>query len=187
MEETQQLRQQEDAATQFVMSLPEPHHWYAAHIRSQHEKKAAAILQERGIDTFLPLVTQIHQWSDRHKQVQIPLFPCYTFIHVIRSVETRLLILKTPGVLGIVGSPGVGTPIPDKEIEGIQALLANGVSCTFHPFLRIGQRVRIHGGCLDGIEGIILAQNTHRRLVLSIEQIQQAVVINISGYDVEPI
>ena len=89
--------------------------------------------------------------------------------------------------MGFVGICGVGLPIPDKEIEDIQTLLAQNVTCALYPFIRMGQRVRIRGGCLDGVEGILVAKNSDRNLVVSIELIQQSVAVRIDGYDVEPV
>jgi transcription antitermination factor NusG len=89
--------------------------------------------------------------------------------------------------VGFVGICGVGLPIPDKEIEDIQTLLAQNVTCALYPFIRMGQRVRIRGGCLDGVEGILVAKNSDRNLVVSIELIQQSVAVRIDGYDVEPV
>jgi transcription antitermination factor NusG len=94
--------------------------WYAFHTRVQHEKKVAAKLQEKGVGTFLPLLAQLHRWSDRRKMVYSPLFPCYFFVSLVHSMERRLRVRRGPGVFGFVGSRGIGTPIPKKEIEDIQ-------------------------------------------------------------------
>jgi transcription antitermination factor NusG len=167
--------------------LFEPTYWYAVHTRARHEQKVVKQLQEKGATTFLPLVTQTHRWSDRRKVVELPLFPCYAFACLAPSVEMRLPVLQTPGVLSIVGARGVGASIPDKEIEDIQTLLAQNVSSSLYPFVKVGQRVRIRGGCLDGVEGILVAEKSDRRLVVSIELIQQSVSVQIDGYEVEAI
>jgi transcription antitermination factor NusG len=101
--------------------------------------------------------------------------------------EKRLTTLQTPGVLGFVGIRGVALPIPAKEIEDIQTLLAQNVTCALYPFVRVGQHVRIRGGCLDGVEGLLVAKNSDRSLVVSIELIQRSVAVRIDGYDVEPV
>jgi transcription elongation factor/antiterminator RfaH len=159
--------------------------WYAIQTRTRHEKKAAAQLQEKGVVTFLPLIAQTRRWSDRRKVIQPPLFPCYAFVRLPPSVEARLVVVQTRGVVGIVGAHGVGTPIPDSQIDSIQTLLAQNVNCSLSPFLKFGQRVRIRGGCLDGIEGILRGQNGDRSLVVSIELIQRSVAVRIDGYDLE--
>ena len=81
---------------------------------------------------------------------------------------------------------GVAIPIPVKQIEDLQKLLSQKVPCALHAFLRVGQKVRIRGGCLDGLEGI-LEQRGESNLVISIESIQRAVVITIEGYELEMI
>jgi hypothetical protein len=101
--------------------------------------------------------------------------------------EERLAVLQTPGLVGFVGIRGLGLPIPDKEIEDIQTLLAQSITCALYPFIRMGQRIRIRGGCLDGVEGILVAKNSDRSLVVSIELIQRSVAVRIDGYDVETI
>ena len=159
--------------------------WFALGIRSRHEKKVLALLEAKGVETFLPLVSQLHRWSDRRKLVQVPLFPGYLFVRLDGTAGTRLRALATRGIVGFVGSSGQGLPIPDKQIEDIQTVLASQAPCTLFPFLRAGQRVRIRGGCLDGIEGILVARNDDRSLVISVAPILQSVAIRIEGYEIE--
>jgi transcription antitermination factor NusG len=161
--------------------------WYAIHTRARHEKKAALQLQDKGVATFLPLITQARRWSDRSQLIQLPLFACYIFVRMAAPVVTRLAVLQTPGVIALVGIHGVGIPIPDKEIEDIKTLLARDAACTPYPFLNLGRRVRIRGGCFDGVEGILVGKNRDRSLVVSIELIQRSVAVRIEGYDVEAI
>ena len=161
--------------------------WYAIQTHARHEKKVTTQLQDKGISTFLPLIAQRHRWSDRNQTIQLALFPCYTFVRLEASPEKRLGVLQTSGVLGFVGVRGLGVPIPDKEIEDIQTLLAHNVNCATYPFLSLGKRVRIRGGCLDGVEGILVAKNADRSLVVSVELIQRSVAVRIDGFDVEPV
>jgi len=160
--------------------------WYAIQTRPRHEKAAAAELEQKGIITFLPLVTQIHRWSDRRKKVDLPLFSCYTFVNIVPSPETRVSVLRTNGVLSFVGFHHQGAPIPETQIQDVRTLLASQVPFAAYPFLRVGQRVRIRGGCLDGVEGILVRQNGDQRLVVSVDMIQRSLAISIEGYDVEP-
>lgn len=160
--------------------------WYAVRTRSRHEKSVTRQLQERGIATFLPLVTQLRRWSDRRKLVQFPLFPGYAFVRMAYEPPTRLAVLQTEGVVHFVGTQGHGVPIPDEQIESIQTLLRNDVPIENHPYLKIGQRVRLRGGSLEGMEGILVARKGHQMLVISVELIQRSLAIQVDGYDVEP-
>jgi transcription termination/antitermination protein NusG len=157
--------------------------WYAIRTRSRHEKMVSEQLLNQGIENFLPLVKRVHNWSDRRKIVKLPLFSGYVFVRVAFSSRDRIRIRQTHGVAGFVGS---GLPIPDAQIHDIKTLLANQIPLKDHPFLRIGQRVRIRGGALDGIEGILAAQNGDRSFVVSLEPIQRSLSIRIDGYTVEP-
>ncbi len=56
-----------------------------------------------------------------------------------------------------------------------------------HPFLKIGQRVRICSGALKGVEGILIARNGDRTLVVSVDVIQRSLAVRIEGYQVEPV
>ena len=93
--------------------------------------------------------------------------------------------LQTPGVVGFVGIGRRGIPIPDKQIEDIQTVLTQNIPCAIFPFLRVGQRVRIRGGCLDGIEGRLVTLKGDRSLVISVEPILRSIAIRLDGYDVE--
>lgn len=160
-------------------------HWFALETRARHEKKVLALLEAKGVETFLPLLAQLHRWSDRKKLVRVPLFPGYLFVRHDGTAEARRRALETRGLVGFVGNGGKGLPIPDKQIQDIQTVLASHAPCALFPFLRAGQRVRIRGGCLDGIEGILVARNEDRSLVISVEPILQSVAIRIEGYEIE--
>jgi transcriptional antiterminator NusG len=161
--------------------------WYAVRTRSRHEKLVARQLESQGIESFLPVVTQTHNWSDRRKQVETPLFSGYAFLRMIHSSDDRVRVLQTQGVVSFVGVHGTGTPIPDHQIEDIKTLVASRVPYEERPFLHIGQRVRVRGGALDGIQGILVAENGDRSLVISVEPIQRSLCVRVAGYEVEAV
>ena len=161
--------------------------WYAIHTRAQHEKAVAGRLQNEGITTFLPLVSNVHQWSDRRKVVEMPLFSCYAFVHLRLIPEIWARVMGLSGVLRFVGVRGRGVSIADSQIESIRRLLSAELPCMPYPFLKLGERVRIKGGALEGIEGILLARNGNRTLVISLEPIQRSLAVRIDGYHFQPI
>ncbi|MGA2413962.1 MAG: UpxY family transcription antiterminator [Candidatus Sulfotelmatobacter sp.] len=166
--------------------LHEPH-WYAIRTRSRHEKMVSDQLEKLGIENFLPLVKKTRQWTDRTKEVQMPVFSGYSFVRMVFSSPARLRVLQTHGVAGLVGVNNVGTAIPDSEIQDVRALVASSLPFEEHPYLRVGQRVRIKGGSLDGVEGILSARDEGKSLVVSVELIQRSLSVRISGYAVEPV
>jgi transcription termination/antitermination protein NusG len=161
--------------------------WYAVHTRSQHEKAVASRFESQGIPTFLPLISEVRRWSDRRKVVSLPLFSCYAFVNIPFVPELWAKVMQVNGVLRLVGMSGKGTPIPQDQIEAIRAILASTAQYQLSPFLAVGQRVRIRGGALNGIEGILTARNGSRSIVISVEPIQRSLSVSLDDYQVEPI
>jgi transcription antitermination factor NusG len=161
--------------------------WYGLQTRARHEKIVVERLRDRGVTTFLPLVTEVHRWSDRQKTVEMPLFGCYVFARCLPNRSERLRLLRVEGVFGLVGARGEGTPIPDEQIDAVRALVEGEIPWSAHPFLKIGQRVRIRSGALNGMEGILVSRNGDRSLVISVEAIQRSLAVRVEGYAVEPV
>ena len=116
-----------------------------------------------------------------------PLVPGYVFVQIPKADEPRIAVLRTSGVARFVGVQGEGIPIPDKEIEDIQTLLSTETPFGFSPFLRAGQKVRIRGGYLDGVEGILVAKNSDQSIVVSVELLQRSLAIRVAGFELETI
>ena len=160
--------------------------WYALHTRPRHEKLVVQRLQERRVETFLPTITEVHRWSDRKKKVELPLFSCYVFAKFVPNRIERLNVLRVSGVLGLVGSNGEGSAIPEQQIEAVRAILQGEIPWSAYPFLKIGQRVRIRGGALEGLEGVLVSRAGNQTLVISIDAIQRSLAVRVEGYQVEP-
>ena len=159
--------------------------WYAVHTRSNFEKRVAGELMLKGIECFLPVVREVHQWKDRKKLVEVPVFSGYVFVRFAASPEEQLTVLKTNGTARIVGTSGAPEPIPSSEIDSIRVLVDSGCVFKQHPFLKEGARVLVKRGPLRGIYGVLLTiKNTHR-LILSITLLSQSVAAEIDMSDVE--
>jgi transcription antitermination factor NusG len=109
------------------------------------------------------------------------------FAKLLATNEERLKALRVDGVFSLLGVRGAGTPIPDEQIEAVRALVEGPLPWGSHPFLKIGQRVRIRSGALDGVEGILVSRSGESTLVVSIDAIQRSLAVRIEGYDVEPV
>ena len=177
--------QLQEVSSPSPISAVESVNWYAIHTRARHERSVEQRLRSQGMTTFLPITTEVHRWSDRRKQIEVPLFSCYVFIHSALSLQDRLRVSRDDGVLGFVGVRGQGIPIPDEQIDAVRTLIAQDIPWSFHPFLKAGQRVRIRGGALDGIEGIFLSRSGEDRLIVSVDAVQRSLAVRISGYDIE--
>jgi len=161
--------------------------WYAIRTRSRHEKVAARELELQSITVFLPLIGSMRQWSDRRTKVEMPLFPGYAFVRVGYLSPDRVRVLRTTGVVSFVGQNPAGTWIPDEQIASIRTILERGVPVKEHPFLNVGQRVRVQSGSLSGVEGILVAVKGARTLVISVEPIQRSLCISLDDYQIEAV
>lgn len=161
--------------------------WFALQTRARHEKVVVQRLSDKGVVTFLPLIRQVHRWSDRRKTVDLPLFSSYVFAKLPPRNDERLRVLLVDGVLKFVGNQGLGTPIPDEQINAIRTLVKEELPYHTHPFLKIGQRVRIRSGALSGLEGILVSRSGECSLVLSLDAIQRSLAVRIEGYEIEPV
>jgi transcription antitermination factor NusG len=159
--------------------------WYALRVRSHYENTVALHLRARGFEAFLPMYQCCRRWSDRFKELELPLFPGYVFSRF--DPLNRLPILSIPGVVNPVAIGGTPTPVDDTEITAIQAAVKAGVRSSPWPFLRMGQRVRIEQGPLCGIEGILVGFRGHERLVLSISLLQSSIAVQVAAGWVRPL
>jgi len=175
-----------ESAAPAAIPVLEEQHWYALLTRARHEKVVAQRLGEVGVTSFLPVVSELRKWSDRKKLVEFPLFSCYVFAKLTPTNEGRLRALRIDGVYSLVGIRGEGTPIPEDQIEAVRRITEERLAWQSHPFLKIGQRVRIRSGALDGLEGVLIARSGESTLVVSIDAIQRSLAVRIDGYAVEP-
>jgi len=159
--------------------------WYAVYTCANHEKRVAEQLRERSVEYFLPLYESVRRWKDRRVRLQTPLFPGYVFVRV--ALRDRLSVLKTPGIVQLVSFGGQPVPLPQEDIQAIQSCLSHGLQVEPHPYLRIGRRVQVIKGPLQGLKGTVIRRKNRSRLVLSFELIMRAVVVEIDETDLEPV
>jgi|ERR1700747_2246489 transcription antitermination factor NusG len=159
--------------------------WFALQTRYRSENLVATQLRGKGYEPFLPVCKSRRRWSDRVKELELPLFPGYLFCRF--NPLDRLPILVTPGVLQIVGTGKNPIPVDDAEIAAIQITIQSGVARQPWPFPQVGQRVRVEYGPLHGLEGILLSFKGSHRLVLSVTLLQRSVAVEIDESWARPI
>ena len=152
--------------------------WFAIGTRPRWEKFVTHSLEGKGYEAFLPVYKSRRRWSDRIKELDLPLFAGYLFCRMSLE-EKRLPVLTTPGVRRIMGIGKVPIPVPDGEIDAVRVIVASGLAAQPWPFVRVGDRVRIKSGALDGVEGLLIASKKHHRLVVSVELLQRSVAVDI--------
>jgi transcription antitermination factor NusG len=157
--------------------------WYAVYTRSHQERMVKTQLEGRGVENFLPSFEKVSQWKDRRKLIQLPLFPGYLFVKIplVRRVE----VLKAYGAVQLVGNSAGPLPIPEEEVARVKRFVEVGLKCDPHPYLKIGKKVRITEGPLEGLEGILVRTKNRSLFVISVEMIQRSVSVELEGWKIE--
>jgi transcription antitermination factor NusG len=159
--------------------------WYALYVRSRHEKVVESGLRGKGYSAFSPFYRTKRKRVDRIAEIDVPLFPGYVFCYF--DSNTRLPILMTPGIVGIVGPGNRPEPIDEAEIASVRTLSLSGQPVRPWPFLRSGQRIRLQAGPLVGAEGIFLRVKDEYHLIVSITLLQRSVSVVVEEGAVAPL
>ncbi|HUF52061.1 MAG TPA: UpxY family transcription antiterminator [Longimicrobiales bacterium] len=155
--------------------------WYACYTKARHEKRVETLLRERGIETFLPLITRESQWKDRKKVVDWPLFPSYVFGRFTLADVHR--VLSVPGVATLVKANGRPVWIEESELENVrlfaQALAQGGKKPEPRPYFADGEWVEVMDGPFRGVRGIVVEQRGRRRVLIGLKAIGQGLEVDI--------
>lgn len=161
--------------------------WFALYTRSRFEKQVAEQLERKRLPVFLPLRMEVHRWQDRYQKVEVPMFRGYLFAQFSSELGERTAILRTPGVVRIVGFGQKDSEVPEEQIASLRRVADQGALLHPHRYLRIGQRVKVATGALAGIEGILVRIKKQDCLVVAVDAIRQAVAVELAGYEVIPL
>ena len=168
-----------------VSNLGAQLNWYALYTCPRHEKCVAQQIEQREISCFLPLYRSVRRWKDRRKELELALFPGYVFVRL--ALQDRLRVLQLPSAVRLVSFSGQPAVLPEAEIEGLRERLSRGGSVEPHPYLRVGRRVRVCGGPMQGLEGIIVRRKDRCRVVFSLDLIMRSMAVEVDESDVEPV
>lgn len=155
------------------------------HTWSRHEKSVCEQLRSKQIETFLPLCRSSKRWKNGQVGAALPLFSGYVFVHI--DPQEQLPVLQTPGVARFVGFGNQPAAVSDEEIAQLAAVVEQGMSPMPHPFLTVGERVRICSGPLSGLTGILMRDKRGQRIILSIELISRSISVELDCADVEAV
>ncbi|MBV8673013.1 MAG: UpxY family transcription antiterminator [Acidobacteriaceae bacterium] len=161
--------------------------WFAVQTRYRREQRVAGDLTAKGIETYLPLLREVHAWKDRRKTLEVPAFGGYLFARFEENQCNRVRVLETTGVVRLLGHQGELEPVPDSEIESLRLSLGSGTPCMRHPYLASGMLLRIERGPLKGLEGRLVRMANALRLVICVASVGQAVAVEVARGDVAPI
>ena len=170
-----------DSTPANALELP----WFAIRVRPRYEKQVAQSIESKNIHTFLPLYAARRRWSDRTKDVHMPLFDGYVFCQLDPS--ERMPVLVTPGVLQFVGIGKTPVAVEPSEMEALQKLIQFGSVVRPWPFLKEGDRVRVDDGPLRNTEGILLRGGDGDQVVVSVTLLQRSVAVKVDRAWLTPI
>jgi transcription antitermination factor NusG len=170
------------------VSLPENGsglNWYALYTCPRHEKCVAHQIEQRSISCFLPVYRSVRRWKDRRKELELALFPGYVFVQL--ELKDRFRVLQLPSAVRLISFNGQPAVLPEAEIEELRQRLSRGGRVEPHPYLRVGRRVRVSAGPMQGLEGIIVRRKDRCRVVFSLDLIMRSVAVEVDETDVEPV
>ena len=160
--------------------------WFAIYVKSRSEKKVHEQLDDIGIESFLPLITRVKQWSDRKKKVDEPLFRSYLFVNIQLTDYYR--VLQIPGVVKFITFEKQPVPVPDNQIIAIKEYI-NDIdlqNINYEDF-KEGELVRIKSGQMKDLIGRFIKINGKHRIIVDIEVVGQSLPINIARSNVEAV
>jgi transcription antitermination factor NusG len=158
------------------------HAWVCVQTQVRKETVAAAHLQFRGYEVYLPVYKKHKSWSDRIVTVECPLFPGYLFC---RYDAVKPPIVTTPGIVSVLGPAGRPETVPEGEIAAIQIMLRSGFAVLPHPYLQEGETITMTGGPLKGIQGIFVKNKSEMKVVVSIKLLQRSVAVEVDRQSVK--
>jgi transcription antitermination factor NusG len=161
--------------------------WFAVQTRYRFEQRVAGDLSAKGVETYLPLLHEVHTWKDRRKSLDVPAFDGYLFVRFAETQCNRVRVLETNGVVRLLGNHTGLEPVPDSEIDSLRLSLGSGAPCTRHPYLTTGALLRIQRGPLAGLEGRLVRSANALRLVVCVASVGQAVAVEVAREDVAAI
>jgi len=162
--------------------------WYAIHSRSRHEDVVLNGLKKKFIEAFLPKMQVMSRRKDRRKTILIPILPGYVFVHSDLNLNQYWDIIKTYGVVRILGIQGKPVSVKDEEIASLKTLDGTDRTVRNQAYMKEGDRIMIMEGPLKGLTGFYLRHKGKvDKVVISIELLQRSLVVEVEDLIVEKI
>ena len=159
---------------------------YAIYVKSRHEKSVHPELQQKGIESSLPLISVTRQWSDRRKKVEVPLFRGYVFVKIDIKNE-KLPVLTTSGVVKFVVFNKITVTIPEEQMFWLQQMIASDLLLSQEQDFPIGTEIDVMFGPLKGLRGSVKQKNSKTKLVVWFDAIMQGVSVEIDPTWLTPV
>lgn len=145
------------------------------HTKPRCEKKFAALLTTEGIEHYLPLIETVRRYASKTERFQKPLFPGYVFIQSSNEVYGRLY--QQDLLVRLLPIENQATFL--RQLEQVRVIVASGLALALQPLLKRGARVRVTGGPLYGIEGVVDNPQNPGGIVVAIDVLRQGVHVRL--------
>lgn len=157
-------------------------HWQVLHVRSNYEKRVAQHLNVRAIEHYLPLYRERVKWTDRIAVTERPLFTGYVFARF--STGSRINVISISGVVRSLGDDQRSL-VSSGELERIRQGLASGLLLRPHPYVTVGQRVRVRNGIFEGVEGVVAELRQQCKVIIALAAARQCFSLEMALGDIE--
>lgn len=162
--------------------------WYALYTRSRFEHKVLEGLKGKSIEAFLPQVQVMSRRRDRRMKIFVPMIPGYVFVRSDMEAEQYHRIIRTPGIVRVVGFEGRPVPVKDDEIASLMILDGTDRTVQNRAFIKKGEKVMIMEGPLKGLVGIFLRRKDQKdKVVVSVELLQRSLAVEIDDWALEKV
>lgn len=155
--------------------------WYVLYVKSCWEKKVHKSLEEISLESFLPQVKTIRQWSDRKKVIMKPLFPSYVFVYINSSLGFHKA-LSVNGAFSYIRFGKEYARVQEKEVNQIKFLIGDenieGVEVTTQR-PKVGEVKKIAHGPLEGLDCEIIKVSNLNKIIVRMESLQQNITATI--------
>ena len=164
------------------MGINNSRSWFALVVKSQSEFKAEEELNNLGVQSYLPVTIAIRKWSDRKKEISVPIIKRNIFIYA--SEKERLYSLEQKSIVKCLFDGGRPAAIPEWQIENLKKILEYKSEVIVENYLVAGDSVKIIEGPFEGVVGILQSSGKERTLSVSIDLIHRSVVVHLSSESV---
>jgi transcription antitermination factor NusG len=155
--------------------------WFACHTKPRCEKKFASLLAVEKFSHYLPLVPSVRRYRDQTKRFTKPLFPGYVFTEIPPETKSRVyqqdLLVRAIWIEDQAGFL--------RQLDDVKVVVSSGLELSLHPLLKKGTRVKVAGGPLYGIEGIVDDPANPKGVIIAVDVLQQGLLVRMPLEDLQ--
>ena len=153
------------------------------HTKPRCEKKFSALLTAEKVEHYLPLIESVKRYGAQTKRFTKPLFAGYVFAKVV--LENKVRIYQQDLLARVI--PVVDEAKLLRQMEDVRTLVASGLELTLRPLIQRGTRVRVTGGPLWGLEGVVDDPANPQGIIVAVDVLQQGLHVRMSLENIEPL